>query len=620
MIIECPACTTRYDIKATLPPEGRSVRCAKCGTVWRAMPDAAEEPHETYDVETQQVSEHESAISEERQKRDLAAELRRQWAAEASSQPEREDNSPDVRENEDKAAARHVADEPAHGDEDAPEARPSSFRDAWPREDADLRDEVDVPAGAEADAVPAPSHAEDERTAEEVAHIHSQPEAAAAHVGHPTQADAAEQHPGDDSGQDAPSEDGKVSWFGSFRRRSKQKDDEPSTIAAAAASPQIAETIPFPRQPHAAEAEAAELAGPDLRTLEEAREAVRGVFSSLNDGRASPAGFASPMTAPVSELAPAREPSGAIRSEASGGQHTASLAAQGTDEWRGGKYDRNAWRAPEDERREDGAGAGGDVGRSIKLAAPAGDPEAMLREAMKAQFSDASDDKDLAEELESHLRAAAGPRQEQSAEDDLQGDLAAIWKRPQVRAPIPAEASPAAEEADEAGFDPRLAREIEETQESSGVARRGFGSLAVAAAWGLFVTVATGLVVGLFAFRDIVADSAPGLAPLYSAFGMPVTVQPLSFDTVTYKWTITDGKPTLLVSGAIYNTSKRKVKVPDFTITIKDRDPALDREYSAALRSGATKIRSRQREDFDIELVSPSPTLSSIELALKKVR
>src|SRR5262245_34304535 len=44
MIIECPACTTRYDIKAQLPPEGRSVRCAKCGNVWRAMPEAANGP------------------------------------------------------------------------------------------------------------------------------------------------------------------------------------------------------------------------------------------------------------------------------------------------------------------------------------------------------------------------------------------------------------------------------------------------------------------------------------------------------------------------------------------------------------------------------------------------
>ena len=36
MIIECPACSTRYDIKVELPPEGRTVRCAKCEHVWRA--------------------------------------------------------------------------------------------------------------------------------------------------------------------------------------------------------------------------------------------------------------------------------------------------------------------------------------------------------------------------------------------------------------------------------------------------------------------------------------------------------------------------------------------------------------------------------------------------------
>ncbi|MBJ7535424.1 zinc-ribbon domain-containing protein [Rhodomicrobium vannielii ATCC 17100] len=634
MIIECPACTTRYDIKATLPPEGRSVRCAKCGTVWRALPDAVAEPQEFQDAGTQRVAEEEPSVPEvERQKRDLAAELRRQWAAEAAPRPEREEVAPGAHADADIAAAvqQHLPDEAAQ-DETVPETRYASFGEGWRRDDADLPDEPDVRADAEAQPVAgvAPS-LDDERDAPEVAQHGPQAAEDPAENVPAEEAVSSAEPPAPDaedvSGQDAPPEDGKVSWFGSFRRRHKQKDAEASTFAKeAAASPQVAETIPFPRQPIVAEAEAAGPAEPDLRTLEEARAAVRGVFSSLGDGRPSLAGhsFASPMTAPVS---------GAARDSdlSASGKDAGAPATQGLGEWREGKYDRNAWRAPEDERREESAGAAdaGDADSAVPRWTPAqersvasGDPEAALRKAMQSQFSEASDDKELAEELESHLRAAAGPRDEARAEDDLQGDLAAIWKRPQVRAPIaPAEdAYPAAEEAEEASFDPRLVREIEETQESSGVVRRGFGSLAVAAAWGLFVTVAAGLVVGLFAFRDIVADSAPGLAPLYTAFGMPVTVQPLSFDAVTYKWTLTDGKPTLLVSGAIYNTSKRKVKMPDFTITIKDRDPALDREYSAALRSGTTKIRSRQREDFDIELVSPSPTLSSIELALKKVR
>ena len=80
-------------------------------------------------------------------------------------------------------------------------------------------------------------------------------------------------------------------------------------------------------------------------------------------------------------------------------------------------------------------------------------------------------------------------------------------------------------------------------------ARHGSASavsaLALAAAWGLFLCVAGGLTVGLFAFRDIAADALPGLAPLYRALGMPVTVQPLIFEGVQYEWGVSDFKPVL---------------------------------------------------------------------------
>jgi predicted Zn finger-like uncharacterized protein len=37
MILTCPACQTRYQVDATqFPPQGRSVRCARCSTVWHA--------------------------------------------------------------------------------------------------------------------------------------------------------------------------------------------------------------------------------------------------------------------------------------------------------------------------------------------------------------------------------------------------------------------------------------------------------------------------------------------------------------------------------------------------------------------------------------------------------
>src|ERR1700761_3483449 len=35
MILTCPACATRYQAdEAKFPPQGRQVRCAKCGHVW----------------------------------------------------------------------------------------------------------------------------------------------------------------------------------------------------------------------------------------------------------------------------------------------------------------------------------------------------------------------------------------------------------------------------------------------------------------------------------------------------------------------------------------------------------------------------------------------------------
>ncbi len=42
MILICPQCTTRYTVdESKFPPQGRNVRCAKCGHVWHQAPVAA---------------------------------------------------------------------------------------------------------------------------------------------------------------------------------------------------------------------------------------------------------------------------------------------------------------------------------------------------------------------------------------------------------------------------------------------------------------------------------------------------------------------------------------------------------------------------------------------------
>ena len=556
MIIECPACTTRYEIKADLPPDGRTVRCAKCETVWRAMPDSGGD----------------------------VGEAGTSWVA-SSEQSEETSDAPAEQTTHDHFGT-------AGGDGD--EGLWSSHQDAA--------------------AVPEETVTEGESTPME---------------------EGVEPHLRWRAGESGSSEEdentGKVSWFSSFRRRKNLKPTEEAEETAVKTLPQAtAETIPFPRNNFA-------VAQQDMETKEEpgtidaARQAVRSVFSSLgHGGPVATAAMSDDERAVTAPAKPHPHNGWAERfaglsdhfgraGEADGDQSLAEADGKpGVNDEGGRDLDTgedDAWLA---EKKDDASGES--------------DPDAALRQAMRAHFLSPSNrvpvgpslrDEELAAKLESHLKSTAATTSE--AHPRPRG-ITGLWGK----------VSPAAEEEvfepvveesvevkdDDTAFDRRLYREIEETREKSGTAprRRRGGGLAVAAAWGLFLCVASGLIVGFFAFRDIIADAAPGLAPLYRILGMPVTVQPLVFESIQYEWSTSDNRPVLTVSGNVVNRANRRVKVPQFFITIKDQDSAQDREYSANLRINGSKIRSNERADFDIELVSPNPTVTAVELELRNVR
>lgn len=49
MILTCPACSTRYQVdESKFPPDGRSVRCAKCGHVWHQSPPVSQPDDELF--------------------------------------------------------------------------------------------------------------------------------------------------------------------------------------------------------------------------------------------------------------------------------------------------------------------------------------------------------------------------------------------------------------------------------------------------------------------------------------------------------------------------------------------------------------------------------------------
>jgi predicted Zn finger-like uncharacterized protein len=85
MMIECPACATRYTVSETAIPEaGRTVRCAKCGESWfqpRPEPEIAVEAEEPdASPPTEDIAEAEPApVPEAPAPRDRAGR-RRQWA------------------------------------------------------------------------------------------------------------------------------------------------------------------------------------------------------------------------------------------------------------------------------------------------------------------------------------------------------------------------------------------------------------------------------------------------------------------------------------------------------------------------------------------------------------
>ncbi len=598
MIIECPACTTRYDIKAQLPPEGRTVRCAKCSTVWRAMPPIEEEqtvPVEPDDFAGESAARAETPVGQENAGGSNSGE------GEASGESWSSENS-------------RAADGVGSGTEDLPVS--GNFPDAAP--DKYWQQAQDMP-----------------------------PAVGPASEGQLDRAEA----------EDEQRDSGKVRWFGGFLRKGGAKVSSRTEPGAAGLEGETAaETIPFPRSGPAGERQAA--AGNDFRTLDEARAAVRNVFASLGDQRPAASGsvFQVPVTAQADQdrqIGESAEPSGTLRELAAltaedrwiqdsagagpsteGGAstwyreanvHPGFTAAPEPNAPGGGKDWTSLEDAGEDSPRE-AAPYGSAQGQPLAAADP-GDPDAQLRNALLAHFParrDSADAPSAPETLWPGDEAAYPEEQSQPAPERF----APAWLRPSAPADEPDNPLLAPEEevseasGGDPSFDPRLYREIEETQEHAQERKRreGTGGLALAAAWGLFLCVAAGLTVGFVAFRDIAADALPGLAPLYRALGMPVTVQPLIFEGVQYEWGLTENKPTLIVRGAVYNRANRKVKVPDFVISIKDEDPALDREYSANLQVAGSKFRPDRHADFEIELLSPNTSITAVELELRNVR
>ncbi len=448
---------------------------------------------------------------------------------------------------------------------------------------------------------------------------------------------------------------GKVGWFGSFMRKSQKQapaaqaefsHPEPEPMPAyiprtepePEPEPAAADLLQFPRPSPGFAAPAADH---NVRSLDDARAAVRNVFASLGEHRSYQP--ASSIQAPVTAYADAEPDGFPFRRP----QETAGAGMSGWDSEPGEEQDFGHGQGTDGSATDGGWPPAGAGGEGADTAAPQGwlqgwlppeetqapspgDPDAQLRAALQAHFP-------------SHTAPAgsepAPAHQQQFLQDDLAAEdgeaplpeaLSAFWQRPLPPPRDEPQAGGMAPREDdgeppvsEIVFDERLFRELEESRELAQQQPRSSeprGALALAAAWGLFLCVAGGLTAGLFGFREIAADALPGLAPFYRAVGMPVTVQPVIFEGVHYEWSVADFKPVLHIKGAVYNRAHRGVNVPDLLVSIKDDDPALDKEVPATLPVDGGRIEPGDRAEFEIELLSPSATIATVELQLRNVR
>jgi len=105
----------------------------------------------------------------------------------------------------------------------------------------------------------------------------------------------------------------------------------------------------------------------------------------------------------------------------------------------------------------------------------------------------------------------------------------------------------------------------------------------------------------------------PGTAALYSAVGLGVQNQQIDFGKVNYRWTVADGKPMIEVTGQIINLTDREIAVPRVLINVHDKETTDTVKATATLRS--EPLAAHETADFTLEFISPSKTVSQIELA-----
>jgi hypothetical protein len=120
------------------------------------------------------------------------------------------------------------------------------------------------------------------------------------------------------------------------------------------------------------------------------------------------------------------------------------------------------------------------------------------------------------------------------------------------------------------------------------------------------------LVLALVIWRADVVRLVPQTAAFYKMVGLEVNVRGLSFKDVKITTETMEGKPVLVIEGAIVGVARKPIELPRLRFSVRDAQGAEIYAWNALLEQAV--LNPGQRAWFKSRLASPPPEGRNIDV------
>jgi hypothetical protein len=135
---------------------------------------------------------------------------------------------------------------------------------------------------------------------------------------------------------------------------------------------------------------------------------------------------------------------------------------------------------------------------------------------------------------------------------------------------------------------------------------------AAGAVWGLIGAALVAVLLAAVLFRGDVVQAWPKAASAYAAVGLPVNATGLVIEREQADLEFEDGRPALVVRGAIRNVRDKAVRAPALKVTLLNKDgrevkTQIARPEEPTIPGGAARY-------FAVDVLDPPSTVTDVEV------